>query len=182
MAPVQRVVVAATAVALGDAGPKHDGDLTGDPFRHLDLFGSLSTIIFGIGWSRPVAVDPAEHRVGRAGVVVVIIAAFAALLVTAFVLRMLVTPALTMLPYTAGITVAAFLPVAAGIGLWFALLGLVPIPPLTGGLLLTAFGIRISRRTQWILAAGLFVAVATGVVRRLLGPAHALLTSLVLGE
>jgi Zn-dependent protease len=142
----------------------------------------LSTIIFGIGWSRWVTVDPAKLRLGRPGVVVVIVAAFAALLVTAFVLRLLVTPALTMLPDTAGLTVSSFLRLAAEVGLWFALLGLVPIPPLTGGLLLTAFGIRVSRSAQWILSAGLAVAVATGVVRQLLGPVYALLTSLVLGE
>src|SRR4051794_28850999 len=103
IAPVQRVVVAATAVALGDAGPKYDGALSADPLRHLDLFGSLSTIFFGIGWSKPVTVDPAQYKVGRAGIVLVILAAFAALLVTAFVLRLLVIPALTMLPYTTGI-------------------------------------------------------------------------------
>jgi Zn-dependent protease len=182
IAPVQRVTVAATAVALGDAGPKLDGELTGDPLRHLDLFGTLSSIIFGIGWSRSVTVDLAKYRTGRAGVVVVIIAAFAALLVTAFVLRMLVIPALTMLPFTAGLTVAAFLRVAAELGLWFALLGLVPIPPLTGGLLLAALGIRVSRQAQWMLAAGLLVAVGMGLVRNLLGPAHALLASVVVGE
>jgi Zn-dependent protease len=182
IAPVQRVAVAATAVALGDRGPKYDGELTADPLRHLDLFGTISTIVFGIGWSKPVTVDPAELRMGRAGIVVVIIAAFAALLATAFVLRVLVIPALTMLPYTAGLTALSFLQVAARVALWFALLGLVPIPPLTGSLLLTAFGIRVSRQVQWILAAGLSLAVATGVVGRLLGPAHAVLTSLVLGE
>jgi Zn-dependent protease len=88
---------------------------------------------------------------------------------------------LTILPYTAGITTAAFLRVAARIGLWFALLGLIPIPPLAGGLLLNAFGIRISRQVQWILAAVLAVAVGTGTVRQLLGPAHALLVSVILG-
>src|SRR4051812_26451745 len=116
IAPIQRVVVVATAVALGDAGPRYDGELTGDPLRHLDLFGSLSTIVFGIGWSKPVTVDPSKLKVGRAGVVLMIIAAFAALLVTAFVLRMLVTPALTMLPFSAGLTVASFVRVAAEVG------------------------------------------------------------------
>jgi Zn-dependent protease len=181
IAAVQGAAVAATAVALGDAGPKYDGVLTANPLRHLDLFGSLSTIFFGVGWSRPVAIDLGELRVGRAGVVVVILAAFAAQVVAAFVLHVLEVPALTMLPYTAGINVAAFLRVAARIGLWFALLGLIPIPPLTGGLLLNAFGVRVSRQAQWILAAVLAVAVATEMVRQLLGPAHALMASVILG-
>jgi Zn-dependent protease len=182
MAAVQGVTVAATTVALGDPGPRYDARLTGNPLRHLDLFGSLSTIFSAIGWSSPVAVDPAEFRIGRAGVVVVILAPFVALVGTAFVLHLLVIPALTILPYTAGITTAAFLRVAARIGLWFALLGLIPIPPLAGGLLLNAFGIRVPRQAQWILAVVLLAAVATGVVRQLLGPGHAVLASVILGE
>lgn len=181
VAPLQRLAVAGTVVVLGDAGPKYDGDLKVDPLRHLDLFGSLSTIVFGIGWSKPVSVDPAKLRIGRVGIAVVIIAAFAALLVAAFAFRMLVTPALTMLPYTAGITVAAFLQVAAEVALWFALLGLVPIPPLAGGLLLAAIGIRISRQAEWFLALVLAAAVAMGVVARLLGPAYGWMSLLVLG-
>jgi hypothetical protein len=182
MAAVQGATVAATAVLLGDRGPRDDGGLTVNPLRHLELFGAISTILFAMGWSRPVAVDPGEFRVGRAGIVVVILAAFVALMVTAVVLHMLVIPALTMLPYTAGITTAAFLRVAGRIGLWYALLGLIPIPPLTGGLLLTAFGIRVSRSVQWILAAALMVAGATGVVGALLDPAHAVLLALILDE
>ena len=93
-------------------------------------------------------------------------------MVLAALLDALALPALTTLPLTAGLATAAFLRAASSLSIWFALLGLVPIPPLTGGLLLEAFGIRVSRRVQWILAAVLLVAVATGVVRQLLGPAH----------
>jgi Zn-dependent protease len=182
MAAVQGAAVAATAVLLGDRGPKYDGGLTVNPLRHLELFGAISTILFAIGWSRPMAVDPRQFRVGRAGIVVVVAAAFVALLVTAFVLHTLVIPALTMLPYSAGITTSAFLRVAAQIGLWFALVGLIPIPPLTGGLLLTAFGVRVSRQMQWIFAALLVAAVATGLVRQLLDPAYALLAAAILEE
>lgn len=178
---IQGVSIAATTVALGDPGPKYDNRLTGNPLRHLALFGSLSTILFAIGWSRSIAVDPAQFRVGRAGVAVVILAPFVALVAASFVLHLLVIPALTMLPYTAGITTAAFLRVAARIGLWFALLGLLPIPPLPGGLLIHAFGRRISRRAQWVLAAVLFAALATGAAQYVLRPAHTLLASLVLG-
>src|SRR2546430_16881102 len=67
IAQVQRMAVAATAVALGDPGPKYDGDLRVDPLRHLDLFGSLSTIVFGIGWARVVTVAAAKLRLRPAG-------------------------------------------------------------------------------------------------------------------
>jgi hypothetical protein len=182
IAPIQRLAVAAAAVALGDPGPKYDGELTVDPLRHLDLFGSLTTIVFSIGWSKSVAIDPAKLKVGRAGVVVVILAAFAAVMLTAFVFHLLVTPVVTMLPFTTGITMSAFLDVAAEACLWFALLGMIPIPPLTAGLVLTAFGIRLPRQMEWILAAGLAVAVAAGVVSGLLGPTHTWVASWLLGS
>src|SRR3954471_15368812 len=172
LAPVQRLAVAASAVALGDAGPKYDGELKLDPLRHVELFGLLSTIILGIGWSKPVTVDAAQLRLGRAGIVLVILAAFVALLLMALVSRLLATPVVTMLPFSVALTLSGFLNVVGEVALWFALLGLIPIPPLAGGLLLTAFDIRVSPPVQWILAGLLFVAAATGTVRYFLGPAY----------
>ncbi len=87
-----------------------------------------------------------------------------------------------MLPHSAALTTAAFLRVASSLAIWFALFSLVPIPPLTGGLLLDAFGIRVPPQVRWILVAVLLVAVATGLVRQLLGPAYAVLSPVILGK
>ena len=57
----------ATAVALGDPGPRHDGRLTFNPFAHLDILGGISAVLFSVGWIKPIAIDPAELRPGRAG-------------------------------------------------------------------------------------------------------------------
>jgi hypothetical protein len=174
--------VAGTAVLLGDTGPKYDGRLTIVPASHIDLVGAMSLIIFGNGWAKPIAINAREFRIGRTGIVVVILAGFVGLLVTAVLLDALILPALTTLPHSAGLTTAAFLRAASSLSISFALLSLIPIPPLTGGLLLNTFGVRVSEQAQWILAAVLIVAVAMGVVRRLLGPAHAVLASIILGE
>jgi len=182
IAGVQGVSVAGAAVLLGDKGPKYDGRLTIVPTSHIDLVGAISLIIFGLGWPKPMAVDARQFRIGRIGIVVVILAGFVSLLVTAAFLDALILPALTTLPHSAALTTAAFLRTASSLTIWVALLGLIPIPPLTGGLLLNAFGIRVSRQAQWILAAVLLVAVATGVARQLLGPAHAVVASVILGQ
>jgi Zn-dependent protease len=182
MAAVHGCIVAGTAVFLGDRGPKYDGRLTIAPASHIDALGAIGLVIFGLGWGRPVAVDAGELRTGRVGIVVVIIAGFVGLLVLATLLDALVGPALTSLPYTPGLTTAAFLRTASNLAIWFALLSLIPVPPLTGGLLLDAVGVRVPRQAEWILSAALLVAVATGAVRRVLGPAHAVLASLVLGD
>jgi Zn-dependent protease len=180
VAGVQGGIVAATAVFLGDPGPRQDGRLTIAPASHIEIVGAIGTIIFGLGWARPVVIDARQFRIGRIGIVAVILAGFGGLLGLAVLLDALILPALTTLPLTAGLTAAAFLRAASSLTIWFALFSLVPIPPLTGGLLLEAFGIRIPRRAQWVLAAVLLVAVATGEVRRVLGPGYAALASVIL--
>lgn len=174
--------VAGAAVVLGDKGPKYDGRLTLAPSSHIDLVGAISLVIFGLGWAKPMAIDTRQFGSGRIGIIVVILAGFVGVMVTAAILNALIVPALTMLSLTAGLTTAAFLRAASSLSIWFALLGLIPIPPLTGGLLLSAFGIRVSTQAQWILGAMLLVTLATGVIRELLGPAHAVLASFMLGE
>ena len=174
--------IAGTAVLLGDKGPKYDGRLTVVPFGHMHLVGSISLILFGLGWTKPIEIGPQEFRTGRMGIVAVILAGFVGLLVTAALLDALVPRALTTLSDTAALTTAAFLRTASSLAIWFALFSLVPIPPLTGGLLLKAFGIRVPQSAQWGLVALLLVAVSSGAVRQLLGPAHALLATLILGR
>jgi Zn-dependent protease len=181
IAGVHGCAVAGTAVLLGDKGPKYDGRLTIVPAGHIDLLGAIGLILFGLGWTKPVDVDAREFRIGRIGSLAVILAGFVGLLVTAALLVALILPSLAVLPYTAGLATAAFLRAASGLTIWVALLSLVPIPPLTGGLLLGAFGVRIPRQARWFLAALLLVAVAAGVVHKLLGPAHAVLASAILG-
>ena len=179
---LQGAIVAAAAVALGDNGPKYDGRLTVSPASHVDPLGVVGMIIFGLGWGKPMDIDAGQLRTGLIGVVVIILAGFLGLLATAALLDALVRPALTALPHTAALTTAAFLRTAASLAIWFALLSLVPVPPLTAGLLLGALGIRVPRPAQTVFAGLLLVAVATGVVRELLGPAHAVLAATVFGQ
>lgn len=181
IAGVHGGVISAMVVLLGDKGPKYDGRLTIVPASHVDLVGAISLIIFGFGWTKPMAIDAGQFRVGRIGIVVVVLAAFAATLVTAVVLLLLIVPLLTVLPYTAGLATAAFLRGAAQLCIWFALFNLLPVPPLTGGHLLAAVKIRVPDRVHWIFAIGLMAAAATGIVRQLLAPAYALLAPLISG-
>lgn len=182
LAAVQGGIVAGAAVWLGDKGPGYDGRLSPLPSRHIDLPGAASLILFGLGWSRPVAIDAGQFHRGRGGMLVIILAGFTGLLVMAALLNALIVPALTMLPLTAGLATAAFLRAASSIFVWCALLSLIPIPPLTGGLVLGAFGITVSQKAQWILLAVLYLGVASGAVRQALSPAYAMVATLILGE
>ena len=66
IAAVHGLAVAGAAVALGDPGPRHDGRFTLNPLAHLDLLGATSGVLFSVGWIKPVAIDPALLRIGRA--------------------------------------------------------------------------------------------------------------------
>ncbi len=180
IAVVQGVCVAATAVLLGDKGPKYDGRLSIAPTSHVDAIGAISVVLFGQGWAKPVDIDAGQFRIGRVGIVFVVLAGFLGLLATAALLDALVLPTLTTLPQTAGLTTAAFLRLASDLSIWFALFGLVPVPPLAAGMLLEAAGIRFRREVRWALVFLLLVAVATGAVRQILAPAHDLLASILL--
>ena len=176
---IQGGILAGTAVLLGDKGPKYDGRLTIVPFRHIDFFGAISLVIFGLGWAKQMDIDSQQFRIRRFGIVATILTGFIGLLVTATLLNELVLTALTMLPFTMGIATAEFLRTASSLTVWFALLNLIPIPPLAGGLLISMIGIRVSQKIQWIITATLLVAVATGAAHQLLDPTYSVLASLI---
>ncbi len=70
--PVHEFAHALSAVNNGDDGPRRDGRLTIFPWDHFDLFGAIfcvvSTVVgFGLGWGKPVLVNPQVLRNPRWG-------------------------------------------------------------------------------------------------------------------
>jgi Zn-dependent protease len=185
IAAVHGAVVAGTAVVLGDAGPRHDGRLSLNPFTHLDILGSICGVLFSLGWIKPTAIDPAELRPGRIGLALVVIAATAATLLSALALRLVRPMVLPLLPDTASSVVFALIETTGQLSLWFALCNLLPLPCLTGGHLLNAVAPQWRNVFRW---SGLFAAVllallaATGWVTGLLAPAYRMLAGPILGE
>ena len=46
------------AYRLGDPTAKLMGRLSLNPLKHLDLWGTICMFVIGLGWARPVPVDP----------------------------------------------------------------------------------------------------------------------------
>ena len=182
---VHGLAVAATAVALGDPGPRHDGRLTLNPFAHLDILGGVSALLFSVGWIRPIAIDPAQLRTGRAGLALAVIAGATATLLSALALRLLRPMVLPLLPDTASAIAFALVEMTGKLSVWFALLNLLPVPPLTGSHLLM---IAMPQSGHWIAKLRPFAAVliavlaATGWITGLLAPAYNVLAGPILGE
>ncbi|MGB4214826.1 MAG: site-2 protease family protein, partial [Dethiobacteria bacterium] len=55
------------AYHFGDATAKWHGRLTLNPLRHLDPIGTITLLLFGFGWAKPVPVNPYNFRDYRSG-------------------------------------------------------------------------------------------------------------------
>jgi Zn-dependent protease len=53
---------ALAAYLLGDSTAKERGRLSLKPWAHLSLWGTLSLLLLGLGWGKPVPVDPRRMR------------------------------------------------------------------------------------------------------------------------
>ena len=175
IAGVHGLAVAATAVALGDPGPRHDRRLTFNPFAHLDIVGGISAVLFSLGWIRPIAIDPEKLRPGRAGLAFVVVGGAAATLLSALALRLVRPMILPLLPDTASALAFALIETTGQLSLWFALFNLLPVPCLTGSHLLVIVMPQwrdAMRKLQPFAAVLLAVLAATGLITGSLAPVH----------
>ena len=52
---------------LGDPTARNLGRLTLNPFKHLDLFGTLSMLLVGVGWAKPVPIHARYFKKPKLG-------------------------------------------------------------------------------------------------------------------
>jgi Zn-dependent protease len=177
--------VAGVAVALGDAGPRHDGRLSLNPFAHLDILGSISAVLFSVGWIKPISIDPAKLRPGRLGLLLIVLAAAATTVLSVLALRLARPTLLPLLPDTASALAFALIETTIQLSIWFALINLLPLPCLTGGHLLTAIAPQWRDalwRSRMAVAVLLTLLAAPGWITRLLGPLYDMLAGAISGE
>jgi Zn-dependent protease len=123
-----------TAFQLGDDTAARRGRLTINPLAHLDPIGTLSLVLFGFGWGRPVPVSPYRLRGNLRG--------GHALVSVAGPLSNLVLAMLAAIPFRLGwvslygassiISWQGILIQFISINLALMLFNLIPFPPLDG--------------------------------------------------
>jgi len=132
---------------LGDPTARYQGRLSLNPLVHLDPMGTLMMLFslrygFGIGWGKPVPVNPWNLRYGRVGHGLVALAGPTSNLILASILAL----PLRLGWLRGGAMSRAYLAII-GVNVGLALFNLLPIPPLDGSRVL--IGILNAIRQPW---------------------------------
>ena len=166
---------AATANALGDPTPRNHGRLTLNPMAHLDLMGTLTLVLVGFGWAKPVPVNPyAVRRKTPAGMMLVSLAGPATnLLLGALAAIPLRFGWVSLSPGTSVFfpSLGSFLLEFLTINLALFFFNLIPLAPLDGEKVITFFlpdhwvdfYDRIRPYSPFILLAILFILPMFGI-------------------
>lgn len=132
---------------LGDPTARYQGRLSLNPLVHLDPVGTLMMLFsifygFGIGWGKPVPVNPWNLRRGRVGQGMVAVAGPGSNLILAALLALPLR-----LDWPGGRPLATVWLTLISVNVGLALFNLLPIAPLDGAAVLK--GILSATRQPW---------------------------------
>ena len=131
--PVHELCHGLAAYKLGDDTAKKLGRLSFNPIAHLDPIGTIMIFLFGIGYAKPVPINPLKFKDYRKGVALTALAGPVSNLAMAFIAAFI---SAVLDHFFGGVAVvsilASLISLTAGINISLAVFNLLPIPPLDG--------------------------------------------------
>ena len=164
------------AYRLGDPTARNAGRMTLNPFKHIDLFGTLMLLVFGFGWAKPVPVNPRNYKnlirddtiVSLAGVLVNMLLAFVFMPLSLYLVQISLEQQSIVLS-----VLAAMVDYFVFINITLAIFNLIPVPPLDGSHVLEDLLIRkvgpkpfiwMRNNSRYLLIGVLIILRVTGVL------------------
>ncbi len=170
MQPVHELAHAWVATRLGDDTPRWHGRLTLNPLKHLDMFGTLTLVLFGIGYAKAVPINPRNFANPKRGMALTALAGPVSNLLMAL-LSLLLFRIVRLATGNEQIVVlagVALVNVFAYVNLNLAVFNLLPIPPLDGfrifGAILPGRWTFYLDRYHEYLRWGVLALIATGAL------------------
>ena len=121
------------AYLCGDDTAKSQGRLSLNPLDHIDPLGALLMFLTGLGWAKPVQIDPRKFRSRRSGVIITSLAGVFANFILGFVAAAVYA---VIVVFSSGSAVAEMVErlfiYIMQINLSLCVFNLLPIPPLDG--------------------------------------------------
>lgn len=165
---------AQVATWLGDDTPAAQGRLTLNPLAHFDILGAIALLLIGFGWAKPVQINVASFKHPRRDEILVALAGPFMNFTIAFMAAAILLIGAKNLGINfdyAWFTMLNFM-VMYNIG--FGIFNLLPIPPLDGSTIITAFlpwDIRLRMQNlTWVSLIVLLIIVNTPLLRIFLHP------------
>ena len=137
--PAHECAHAWMADKLGDPTGRLRGRITLNPLKHLDVWGTITIFLFGVGYAKPVPVQINNFRHPKRDFALTALAGpVSNLLMSALLLAVIRFLPMIMGARVYGSVVPEILTYAAYINISLAVFNLIPIPPLDGSRVLTA--------------------------------------------
>lgn len=170
--PVHEAAHAYVADKLGDPTAKYMGRLTLNPMAHFDLMGSVAMLVFGIGWAKPVPINPLKFKDQKKGMAISAAAGPASNVIVAAI-SLAIAKLIWYASYVTGVntvisTLYTIFRSMCFINISLAIFNLIPIPPFDGSRIFNyflpdKFYFKIMEYERYIFLA-LFVVLFTGIL------------------
>lgn len=129
------------AIKLGDPTARYYGRITMNPLKHLDPIGALSMLLFGIGWAKPVPINPMNFRDPKKGMALTGLAGPVSNLILSFIGVLLYRVTYTVFGamgpltepvYWLGTALLLLFSAFSSMNAALAIFNLIPVPPFDG--------------------------------------------------
>lgn len=167
--PVHELAHGLVAYWCGDDTAKWHGRLSLNPFHHLDLWGTLMILTVGIGYAKPVPINPRKFRKYKRDTILVSLAGplsnFLMALVAMLLLRICGYLVVDPIPFE---IIYFVLSIIISVNISLMVFNLLPIPPLDGSrlwstLLPGRWAFFIEQNSRYF-TMGLFILLAVGAL------------------